>query len=103
MEITETVASVNIGSPLPHDYAKIGPGHVLDNARQIAYIQPLIEAGEVLASGAYWFNKQNHDDGKDPVIRPGRMYRFWFKDLAVAERFCEEFEGVLEEPPVMPG
>ena len=102
MEITETVASVNIGSPLPHDYAKIKPGHVLDNARQIAYIQPLIEAGEVLANAAYWFNKQSHDDGTDPVIRPGRKYTFWFKDLAVAEKFCEEFDGELEENPELP-
>lgn len=104
MSENEIVASVNICSPLPYNYPlafgnKV-EGGIYDNARQVAYIQPLLEKGLIYASKAYYHNLDNHQSNLPPVVRPGLKYRFWFKNKEDAIKFANEFSGELEIPPI---
>lgn len=112
MNDNEIVASVNIERPLPIGYPslpdkpphpnEIKEGSVYDQHRQLAYIEPLREKGQISVNSSYLYNKKIWEEKGQVAIGPGFKYRFWFSDTKIAKDFAEEFHGTLEIPPILP-
>jgi len=64
-----------------------------ENARQIAFIEPLREKDRILVNRAYWFNLDQFEAGQESSLSPGFRYEFVFPELEDATAFKLAFGG----------
>lgn len=62
-----------------------------ENEEIIKYIEPLRNAGLVLAPAAYLFNLGQYTKGEECSLSPGFKYTFWFKEEQDMVKFMEKF------------
>lgn len=64
-----------------------------ENAKQIAFIEPLREQGRALVTNAYWSNLNQFNDGRESSLSPGFRYEFVFLHKEDATAFKLTFGG----------